>query len=324
MMVVKKTRKQLVDELKKENLTFHKFSLCHEGNYSASDADWNYKDVPHLHHVHQLAEAVQSYADDGTIANIVIQKILGLKIPLAVYIYENSPTSQVYYTASFFSVLIMESVYDEIAPNRTRVTTTYCIGSSRLFTWTFPILRWLIKRNYRDLMSTDIPMRERRGQLRSWGYEFKKTTPTYSYVKSINISGTNVTPPVSPLNNETPELIINEILPENGEYTWGRADAWGLRLVRVDNSLKLFARMCHHEGASLDKQPCKKDKVQCPWHGKLISPLAKFQLQDLEPQSSATKFHKITYVSGVLSIFLNTTVDSAPNTSACLMEESIV
>ncbi len=319
-MVIKKTKKQLVDGLKKENLKFNEFSLCHEGNYSASDADWNYKDIPHLHHVHQLAEAVQSYADDGTIANIVIQKILGVKIPLAVYIYENSPTSQVYYTASFFSVLIMESVYDEIAPNRTRVTTTYCIGSSKLFTWTFPILKWLIKRNYRDLMSTDIPMRERRGQLRSWGYEFQKTTPTYSYVKSINISGTNVTPPVAPLHSDTTEFIIDAILPGNGEYTWGRDDAWGLRLVRVDNTLKLFARMCHHEGASLDAQPCKNDKIQCPWHGKLVSPLATFQLKNNEPQSSATKFHKITYINDTLNIFLKNTVDSTLSASACLID----
>ena len=304
-MVMKKTKDQLVARLKKEKFVFSEFSLINEGDYSVSDADWNYKDIPHLHYVHQLAEAAPSYADDDKIASIVVQKIPGLTIPLSVFIYENSPTSQLYYTASFFYVLIIESVYQELAPNRTRVTTTYCIGASKILTWTFPLLRWLIKRNYRDLMSTDIPMRERRGLLRSWGYSFHNDTPTYSYVKSNNISGTHVILPAKLPTSSYTILHLSEVLPKDGEYLWGKDDAWGLRLIRSVDKLKIFSRMCHHQGASLDGQSCVNDRVQCPWHGRLFAPLAVFDLNQLDSHVIDTPLHQLSYQVGTLTVTLH-------------------
>ncbi len=321
-MVIKKTKNQLVERLKRENFIFSEFSLVHEGDYSVADADWNYKDIPHLHYVHQLAEAAPSYADDDKIASIVVQKIPGFTIPLSVFIYENTPTSQLYYTASFFYILIIESVYTELGPNRTRVTTTYCIGASKILKWTFPFLRWLIKRNYKDLMSTDIPMRERRGQLRSWGYEFYKDAPTHSYVNSTNIRVENVILPATASMPEYVELQLEDILPEEGEYFWGKDDAWGLRFVRSSDKLRVFARMCHHAGASLDLQVCKDHQLQCPWHGRLFSPLATFLLNQNGSQMTDTKLHHMTYEAGVISLKLHQGMPlKAPSESVCTTEE---
>jgi nitrite reductase/ring-hydroxylating ferredoxin subunit len=305
-MVLKKSKDQLVARLRKENFFFAEFSMIHEGDYSVADADWNYKDIPHLHYVHQLAEAAPSYADDDKIASIVVQKIPGLTIPLSVFIYENSPTSQLYYTASFFYVLIIESKYQELGPNRTRVTTTYCIGASKILRWTFPILRWLIKRNYRDLMSTDIPMRERRGKLRSWGYHFYNDTPTYSYVKSNDISGEHVILPTTLPTPANTVLRLSEVLPHAGEYLWGRDDAWGLRLVRSeDQTLRIYARMCHHQGASLDGQACINHRVQCPWHGRLFPAIATFDLTQQTAQTNTAKCHHFVLEDNVLTIALH-------------------
>ncbi|MEI6094396.1 MAG: Rieske 2Fe-2S domain-containing protein [Gammaproteobacteria bacterium] len=305
-MIIKRSKEQLIERLKVENFVFSEFSLSHEGEYSVSDADWNYKDIPHLHYVHRLAEAAPAYVDDDKIASIVVQKIPGFVIPLSVFIYENTPTSQLYYTTSFFYVLIIESVYVALGPNRTRVTTTYSVGSSKLLQWTFPALRWLIKRNYRDLMSTDIPMRERRGQLRKWGYGFKQIAPTYSYAKSVNIKPDNVILPVDPqLPNHAMEIALTEVLPQDGEYFWGREDAWGLRLVRLDGKLRVFSRMCHHEGASLDKQPCVDHQLRCPWHGRLSLPIATFDLSKIDSQNVNARLHQLSFVAGLLTVRLH-------------------
>lgn len=304
-MVIRKTKTQLIERLKIEKFVFSEFSMTHEGDYSVSDADWNYKDIPHLHHVHRLAEAAPAYADDDKIASIVVQKIPGFVIPLSVFIMENTPTSQLYYTTSFFYVLIIESVYVALGPNRTQVTTTYHVGSSKLLSWTFPALRWLIKRNYRDLMSTDIPMRERRGQLRSWGYGFKQIAPTYSYAKSVNIKPDNVILPVEPeLDHHAIDINIAAVLPKDGEFFWGQEDAWGLRLVRSDDILRVFARMCHHEGAGLDKQPCVEHQLRCPWHGRLSLPIATFDLSSASKQLCQSRLHQLSFEEDRLRIFL--------------------
>ena len=317
-MVIRKTKTQLIERLKQENFKFSEFSMVHEGDYSVSDADWNYKDIPHLHHVHRLAEAAPAYADDDKIASIVVQKIPGLVIPLSVFIMENTPTSQLYYTTSFFYVLIIESVYVALGPNRTQVTTTYHVGSPKILTWTFPALRWLITRNYRDLMSSDIPMRERRGQLRSWGYGFKQIAPTYSYAKSVNIKPDNVIVPMEPeAGYQTVTLNMATILPTDGEFFWGREDAWGLRLVRTADILRVFARMCHHEGAGLDKQPCINHQLRCPWHGRLSLPIASFDFSLSDPQRVQSRLHHLFFENDVFQISLT---EMASETSCSMAE----
>ncbi len=319
---MKKTKTQLLARLKREGFVFSEFSLFHEGQYSVADADWNYKDIPHLHYIHRLAEAAPAYASDDQIASIVVQKIPGFKIPLSVFIYENSPTSQLYYTASFFYILIMESVYTALGPNQTRVTTTYCVGSSKILRWTFPLLRWLIKRNYRDLMSGDIPMRERRGQLRHWGYEFSNDAPTYSYVKSVDIRTDKVILPTEPgLPSHAIELNLAEILPNDGEFFWGRDDAWGLRLVRSNHTLRIFGRMCHHQGASLDQQPCVNHQIQCPWHGRLIRAVAVFDLAQMGCQTVDAGLHQISFTDGLIAIKLQS-ISERSHSQAQLCHES--
>jgi hypothetical protein len=322
-MAIKKSKAQLKAKLEKENLVFHEFSLVHEGQYAVDDADWNYKDIPHLHYVHELAEAYPSYVSDDTIASIIIQKIPGIKIPLAVFLYENTPTSQLYYTASFFYVLLIETVYEKIEPNKTRVITTYSIGASRLLKWTFKLLEWLIHRNYNNLMSTDIPMRTRRGQLREWGYKFHKVNHTYSYEKSLNLVNSNVIVPqfAEEINQST--ININDILPSDGEFLLGKDDAWGLRLVRMANNLKIYPRMCHHEGASLDGQKCNDNKIKCPWHGVLVRSIANFDFMEPTSQIYESKYHQFEYFNGLIDISFKKNIEDSRQLNQVTCEGAI-
>ena len=299
---MKRTRAQLINQLKAEGLTFSSFTLTHEGNYAASDADWNYKDVPHLHHLHELVEAIISVVEDDKIATINMQKVFGLNIPLTVFNYQSGLNSQTYYTTWLFFVLIVETVYEEIAPNRTRVNTTYSVGSSKLLSWCFPLIRWVIKRNYDNLMSTDIPMRERRGQLRSWGYSFLKDSPHYSFEKTMEIAETHVIPPKDLTTFSPISLSLDKDLSSNGECLLGKDDHLGLRVVRSNNNIMIYPRMCPHEGASLDGQKCLNRKIRCSWHGRIFSPIAKFDLTIIQIQQATTDYHHITIENSVLTI----------------------
>jgi nitrite reductase/ring-hydroxylating ferredoxin subunit len=298
----KYSKNSLVSSLQREGLVFSEFTLAHEGDYTVDDADWNYKDVPHLHYVHELAEAIPAVVGDDLIATINMQKVLMFRFPFSLFNFESGPNTQTYYTTWLWYVLIIETAYESLGKCRTRVNTTYSIGCPPLLRWTFPILKWILKRNYDNLMSTDIPMRQRRGQLRTWGYSFFKEDERYSYEKTIDISKPNVIAPDTEVVLGDHAIEIASALPANGQLFVGRDDIWGIRLVREGNALKLFPRLCPHEGASLDSTECKNNKIQCPWHGRTFKHLAEFdlgssQVQDAKIGSRLVKFH-----SGVITI----------------------
>src|SRR5439155_6727381 len=102
VMVVKRSRDELVTRLKLEGFFFSDFTMVSEGNYTVEDADWNYKDIPHLRHVHKLAESIPCLIQDDLVSVVVIQKVLCFRFPLSVFVYEPSPNMQIYYTTSFF------------------------------------------------------------------------------------------------------------------------------------------------------------------------------------------------------------------------------
>jgi nitrite reductase/ring-hydroxylating ferredoxin subunit len=298
----KYTKDQIVSRLKTEGVRFSEFSVVHVGTYEVSDADWNYKDVPHLHYVHELAEAIPAVVGDDIIATINLQKVLGFRFPFSLFNYESGPNAQTYYTTWLFYILIIETTYEALGHGRTRVNTTYTIGYPRILGWTMPILRWVLRRNYDILMSTDIPMRTRRGELRAWGYTFSKSTPTYSFEKTMDITVSNV---VSPIDIKSPEPVtikIDEVFHADGEYLVGRNDHFGLRLVRNDGTLKAYPRMCPHEGASLDGEPCVGDRLMCPWHGRRLNAIATFRLGQSAAEQRATDNHTLTLDANVLTI----------------------
>lgn len=301
---MRRNRDQLIVQLKGQGLCFSSFAMEHEGNYAAADAEWNYKDIPHLHCVHELVETIISHVSSHEIATINIQKVLGLKLPMAVFNYSFDERTQIYYTTFLFFALIVETTYDSLSANKTKVVTTYSIGSPRALQFLFPFLRWIIKRNYKNLMSTDIPMRERRGQLRSWGYTFLRPTRGYGFEQTLNLLCSNVVVPKE-LSSFPPVRL--KIEPEQGcenEWLIGRDDHLGLRLVRNGKKISVFARMCPHEGASLDLHPCVKGRLTCPWHGRVIAPVVEFSLLSSGQQKYLTEYHELIFTENALSIKL--------------------
>lgn len=306
MTMIKYSKQQITGRLKLEGFRFSEFSLIHEGAYETSDADWNYKDVPHLHFVHELAEAIPTLIADDVITTINTQKVLGFRFPLALVNYASGVNVQTYYTTWFFYILIIETSYESVGTCRTRVKTTYSVGYPPFFAFTFPLIRWILKRNYDNLMSTDIPMRTRRGELRKWGFSFFKDTDSYSFEKTLDIMQSNVIPPQEKNGQKTIlNLNLTKELSEDGECFLGHSDHNGLRIVRKGQHLLLFPRMCPHEGANLDRQSCTNDIVICPWHGRVFQPLAVLDLSQKNSQKLDLNGFTLTLNEGTLEYVSN-------------------
>ena len=130
----------------------------------------------------------------------------------------------------------------------------------------------LIKNNA-QLMSEDMPMRERRGVLRKNNHSFFSKTETYSYNNSTDIYRANV------LLKENVEsfISINKEQLINAEDETILGDKVGIYsfFISIDKNKnkKLWPTTCVHEGAPLNKNCIEKDILICPWHRRKNFPL---------------------------------------------------
>jgi nitrite reductase/ring-hydroxylating ferredoxin subunit len=297
-----RSKEALKSELQSAGLVFDDFSINLEGPYTSSDADWNYKDVPHLSHMHPGVRPVLGIVNDDTMITINMQKLLGLWLPMAVVNYHPNGQPQTYFTTWFFFVLIVTTHYEQLEPLRCRVTTEYSVGGPRLLSWVLPVIRFLLKRNNNWLMEGDIPMRTRRGELRARGYQFSRPpNETYTFAETVNISRSNVTPPP-----QTPapaqSIDLDSDLSADGQYLFGDDGHLGLRFLRQGDRVMVFPRMCPHEGASLDDRPCKDGRITCEWHGRVFGPLVQFDLTKGEAEVRTAGAYDLSRAGRVITI----------------------
>jgi hypothetical protein len=272
--MITKSKDELVARLTGSGFVFSHFSLVNEGDYSPYDADWNYKDIPHLNILHKLVDGHPATIEEQVITSVNLQKVLGIPLPMVVVNYQSGPDRQTYFTSFLSLLLIVETTWQAIGDLRTRVTTTYAIGSKGYLKFLHPLVRKLITRNYENLMTEDIPMRTRRGQLRKWGYRFRTDGPPHTFTSTLHILDENMVvkkemgPPV-PLHLDLAQLAA----AARADLLTTQSDHWGLRLGVRDGQLLIFPRLCPHEGACLDRQEIAATAVRCPWHGRVLRPL---------------------------------------------------
>ena len=71
-------RSKIEEYLKLEGLQRKSFTLSSEGKYEPDDADWNYKDIPHLKIVHKQIDNHLVVGEDYFVSSISFQKLLGI------------------------------------------------------------------------------------------------------------------------------------------------------------------------------------------------------------------------------------------------------
>ena len=260
---------------KKKGFKFRDFEVSDIGDYSPEDADWNYKDVHHLNIVHKTVHGVQAVMTDDVMCNINLQKIpiLGLEIPMPLIQYDHSKHNAIYLSVFGPYIVLVNSIFEDFNENQTKVVTKFSIGSKGIFRILNPLIEHILKKNNKMLMSDDLPMRNRRGELRKINHSFYKPTEKYSFEFSENIERANVF-----LNNEENNIlkiekkIIDDAL--DGDII-GKAN--GVLSFFVTESADGFKRVwpstCSHEGASLNKKCLKTNYLLCPWHNRKINPL---------------------------------------------------
>lgn len=275
--MARRTQRSMVGALERLGLRFETVTVASEGDYTVADADWNYKDVPHLNNVHGWAENVSGVVDSDAVASVTVQRVLGVRFPVVLSHYESGPDRQTYFFTLLGFTVVGEVTFEALPTGRTRVVTSYAVGAGRLRMLLFPLVRWALTRNYRQLMTEDLPMRERHGLLRRWGYGFRGDGAARTFTASVPIERDNVVPPERPPGAAAPSIPLAD-LGDGGTVLWGESDHLGLRLERVGHRVDVYPRMCRHEGACLDDVVAVDCVLRCPWHGRPVGAVASLDL----------------------------------------------
>lgn len=253
------------------------------GLYAPSDAEWNYKDIPHLAEVHNQVDGVLIDAGDQHVASVLLQKIGPLSVPLLIYIGDTGKSGAIYVGVVGPFVLMVSTTWLREASVSTRVVTKYELFSKKPFRFLHPFIHRLLSRNYDTLMKADLPMREQRGRLRSRGYSFRGDVDGYRFRQSTNVHLRNLIAPES-LRSVSISIELPDI-PEGRSKHGGDAED-GIVVERRGQRLILYPLICDHEGASLTCAAMGEGGLRCPWHGRTVRPLAVVDLKSKTAESS--------------------------------------
>ena len=265
---------ELIDVLQqKYNYKFDTFTVASFGEYNKEDSDWNYKDVPHLNIVHQNVDSVQAFISDKVAGSVNTQKIpfFGFKFPMTLINYEYENYNQVYFSTLGPYLIIVNTVSRQEG-DRTLVDTKYGIGSRGFFSIFHGLIKRAINKNYKVLMSEDIPMRERKGKLRKLNHDFYKPDETYSFNFTQEIFRANTF--IKTSSNAEITLNIEDIYNSDERVSMGNGDGLlSFFITKENNKVKLWPKTCPHEGAELNINCIHNERILCPWHHRRISHL---------------------------------------------------
>ena len=260
---------EIKNELQKK-LKTTEFTLTSDGAYHPDDADWNYKDIPHLNITHTQVKAIQAAIGKKSTATINFQKVAFLTIPLLVYNYEYAKGEQIYFTSCGPFILLINTKF-RATDLGTVVATTYLIGSKFPFNLLLPVLKKFVKRNYKILMSEDTPMRERRGVLRNFGHRFYRDDDTYSFDFTTKINQNNIR---LAADKTTIETTVEALLLGNEPTIGTKCGVLSFQITRNDMGAVVWPSTCPHEGAELVlEESTSSNSIKCPWHGRILGPI---------------------------------------------------
>lgn len=271
--------------LTREGFVYSDLTLESFGDYTPRDAEWNYSDVPHLNYVHTKANAESFAIEDQFISSLVLQDFLFFKkIPILVNNFHNKPDHHTYCFQLFFFFIIVETCYFR-ENNKTFVRTRYRIFTKPLFKLLHYFVKLSLKKNYKILMSEDIPMREQKAKLRRKGYKFA-TDEDYliGYKQTVNINIDNLIPPPDIKTGKTYTFNLSEL--ENSKAFRLSNGKNELILSVSDDKILVFPGYCPHEGAILEMSIPHCQTVTCPWHGRACKPLLICDKHDAESSKS--------------------------------------
>ena len=296
--------RNLIEKFKNHGFYFSEFKLQCEDPCLPVDTEWNYKDIAHVSFLHDHAIREFTYIGNNVYNTLDIQKVMGITIPQSTTFYSTEKDNKlISHTTLFFGIVLVEVSYELVGELKTRTTTSYAIGSKFfLGKLLHPIIKFGVIRNWKRFTKDDRPVRKRRGELRQKGYIFDMRSPV-NHLKTIDTyeNGVSIKPESNNhiSNKKNDKVIISENMNKN--IFLGEDDHLGLQIKITSNTIRIFPRLCPHQGGSLDNCSINDFSIACPWHGRKFKALCSI-LHNGKKQTYLGPYHKVNYENDTLEI----------------------
>ena len=285
------TTEQIIDVGKQKGFVYNSFEFSIEGNYTSSDSLFNHRDVPHFNHLHP--NLAYGYGNEGIYYGEVVSfiryyKFLGLSFPILTLMKDDGE-NRVLETYSFFCFQFLKLNEEIDLPNNKCLSKiTYFIGSKSklalsLFT---PFFKKMFLKSFNDFKNDDRPFLERRGRLKENGFTFNKDNiKEFRYDSTLNVKKQNCFFSNNK-NSLSKETIINvNKIEKNKILKINDVGIMGFQLYKDTNHIKIYPRVCPHEGGDLDIDSSigvkfsigdfvkKECRMRCNIHNRMFDPI---------------------------------------------------
>jgi hypothetical protein len=245
-------------------------ALATDGLYSAKDSEWNYSDVPHLNYVHARVEGCPLLTTNTHASSLFLQRIGPFAVPASLHV--SHVASDVHdYLLIVLNIIVRVTTHHQPSGAGCLTTTRYNFYFRGILGRLVALMaRYATRRNYRVLMSEDLPMREQRHRLRQLGVVFAyDRKPLIGFVDTLNVHENHVDATALSHAERTTQIDLSS---DDGDL---KVDQLLLRLTWDYQSVKIWPLICPHEGAPLSACAAQSSRsLMCPWHGRRLSPLA--------------------------------------------------
>ncbi len=209
---------------------------------------------PTVHETYDHAANISRAADH----NISLVKPRGMPFYILVVDLRLGP-GQFYQCFTLFGLVYIHSfIVAEATPSGGAAGADWLIASHWIFWFLHPLLHRRMRSLHEKQHAEDIPIRNRRAELRERGFSFKTDAPDYA---SSNRLTWNVVPPkldgvsrfsLHNLNGSDVALIDGDPFP--------------LLVRKRTGGVQVWPGICPHEGAVLSPSCVSEDAVTCPLH----------------------------------------------------------
>ena len=300
--------KDIKKELSRNGLYFQTLKLEWQMSCAPEDVAFNYADIAHSDHVHDEMYDKPIVVTDDVGILLRTQKIWSfLKIPILLAGYSYEKYRHVTYFSSYGIHVINEVrmlPHDSLLS--TKIESHYHVGMPIFLLWLRPLIHSLLKRNFIALSKDDRQIRERRGQLRENGCDFRVHSNALNFGPGFQqiteIDKENVI--VAKDNCSQKEQLSIDLNKVESQMVFLGTDIFGVQLMKEGDKILVYPRICFHEGACLDNATKRNANLICPWHGKKIPPCITYELETGQTAYAPNnKYYSMNVENGVINVY---------------------
>lgn len=233
------------------------------GRSELRDLVWNHMDQSHRPYIHRTYDAATRFYIDRH-ASFSLTRFG--RWPIVIPVFDCHFKENGFYQVIVLFGLIAVVTVIECNPegDHSKMDVSWAIASHRWLRFLHPFLHRRFVRLNDVQIREDIPIRDRRIELRAAGYRFKTDNP--DFINSNVIDNNAEFPPV-----DAPCVIAFGDLPDRDVVripVAGRA----FLFRRDGDAVDVWPGVCPHEGAELATSHLSGNALSCPWHGLEFGP----------------------------------------------------